>query len=107
MADIVMAFPGLFSYEMLVQLDLRDFNLWHRLAKSRMFIQRVTNINDARVAFHAEKKDFTEYVEHIIEIIEAMEQTELTPEQQKEQWEAAIASIKSLLGSKAKMGVKK
>jgi hypothetical protein len=80
----VVAFPGLFTYDMLISLDERDFGLWERKARVRNVRRKIDELGTVRLAMHGDES----FDRHVREM------PKWTDEQVVANWEMRMAELK-------------
>jgi hypothetical protein len=96
----VIAFPGLFTYDMLISLDERDFGLWERKARVRNVRRKIDELGTVRLAMHGDES-FDRHVRDLSDQIDLWEMPKWTDEQVVANWEMRMAELKAGL-AKAK-----
>ncbi len=69
----MVAFPGSFSYFVLLNLDVRDFWLWARRGVRRILSQRLEALITTRLAYETDGKEWTIKVNTIVSQMEELD----------------------------------
>jgi hypothetical protein len=92
----VTAFPGLFSYEALLNLDVRDFTWWTRKGRVENAKKRLVALGTARLAFHGEDS-YERQVRDLADQIELWERPAMTDEEVIANWRRNISELRTTL----------
>jgi len=103
-AEIATAFPGLFGYFDLLNLDLRDFAWWERKARVEIARKRLDGMGLMRLAMHGDES-YDRQARNLADQIELWERPKWTDAEVIANWNARMEEIKRAL-KKVKEGSK-
>lgn len=94
--EIATAFPGLFSYGDLLDLDVRDFAWWTRKGRVANARKRLAALCELRVAFHGDDA-YERQVRDLVDQIELWERPKMTDEEVLANWKEQIGKLRSAM----------